>query len=36
MSWNPVPKPAEIAESRLLEAILDGTFAINSGLPGAC
>ena len=34
MSWKPVPKPAEIAESRLLEAILDGTFAINSSLPG--
>ena len=34
MTWNPVPKPAEIAESRLLEAILDGTFAINSSLPG--
>jgi GntR family negative regulator for fad regulon and positive regulator of fabA len=34
MSWKPVPKPAEIAETRLLEAILDGTFAINSSLPG--
>ena len=34
MTWNPVPKPAEIAESRLLKAILDGTFAINSSLPG--
>jgi GntR family negative regulator for fad regulon and positive regulator of fabA len=34
MSWKPVPKPAKIAESRLLDAILDGTFAINSSLPG--
>jgi GntR family negative regulator for fad regulon and positive regulator of fabA len=34
MTWNPIPKPAEIAERRLLEAILDGTFAINSSLPG--
>ena len=34
MTWNPLPKPAEIAESRLLEGILDGTFPINSSLPG--
>lgn len=34
MSWDPVPKPAEIAETRLLEAILDGTFPIDSHLPG--
>ena len=32
--WNPLPKPAEIAETRLLEAILDGTFPIDSNLPG--
>jgi len=34
MSWEPIPKPAEIAETRLLEAILDGTFPIDSSLPG--
>jgi GntR family negative regulator for fad regulon and positive regulator of fabA len=34
MSWEPLPKPAEIAETRLLEAILDGTFPIDSSLPG--
>jgi GntR family negative regulator for fad regulon and positive regulator of fabA len=34
MSWEPIPKPAEIAETRLLEAILDGTFPIDSNLPG--
>jgi GntR family negative regulator for fad regulon and positive regulator of fabA len=34
MSWDPLPKPAEIAETRLLEAILDGSFPINSNLPG--
>jgi GntR family negative regulator for fad regulon and positive regulator of fabA len=34
MSWDPIPKPAEIAETRLLEAILDGNFPINSTLPG--
>jgi GntR family negative regulator for fad regulon and positive regulator of fabA len=33
-NWNPLPKPAEIAETRLLEAILDGTFPIDSSLPG--
>lgn len=32
--WNPIPRPAEIAEQRLLEAILGGRFAINSTLPG--
>lgn len=31
---NPIPKPAEIAETQLLEAILDGSFPINSNLPG--
>jgi len=34
MSWEPIPKPAEVAETRLLEAILDGTFPIDSHLPG--
>jgi GntR family negative regulator for fad regulon and positive regulator of fabA len=34
MSWDPLPKPAEIAETRLLEAILDGSFSVNSHLPG--
>jgi GntR family negative regulator for fad regulon and positive regulator of fabA len=34
MTWEPVPKPAEIAETRLLEAILDGTFPIETHLPG--
>jgi len=34
MSWNPLPKPAEIAETRLLKAILDGSFPIDSSLPG--
>jgi GntR family negative regulator for fad regulon and positive regulator of fabA len=32
--WKPVQKPAEIAEQRLLEAILSGRFAVNSNLPG--
>jgi GntR family negative regulator for fad regulon and positive regulator of fabA len=32
--WNPIQRPAEIAEQRLLEAILAGRFAINSSLPG--
>lgn len=32
--WDPVQKPAEIAEQRLLEAIVSGQFAINSTLPG--
>lgn len=34
MDWQPAPKPAEIAESRLLEAILSGHFPPNSALPG--
>lgn len=34
LSWEPLQKPAEVAESRLIEAILDGTFPINSHLPG--
>lgn len=33
-NWQPIPRPAEIAEQRLLEAILGGRFAINSSLPG--
>jgi GntR family negative regulator for fad regulon and positive regulator of fabA len=32
--WNPIQKPAEVAEQRLLEAILSGRFAVNSSLPG--
>lgn len=33
-SWQPVSKPAEIAETRLIDAIIDETFPINSTLPG--
>jgi len=33
-SWEPVQKPAEIAEQRLLDGILSGHFAVNSTLPG--
>lgn len=33
MEWNPLPKPAEITEKRLIVAILDGHFPINSNLP---
>ena len=32
--WQPILKAAEIIENRLIEAILDGTFPINSSLPG--
>jgi GntR family transcriptional regulator, negative regulator for fad regulon and positive regulator of fabA len=32
--WQPIQKPAEVAEQRLLEAILSGHFAVNSYLPG--
>jgi GntR family transcriptional regulator, negative regulator for fad regulon and positive regulator of fabA len=32
--WQPIQKPAEIAEQRLLDAILSGHFAVNSNLPG--
>jgi len=32
--WNRVQRPAEIAEQRLLEAILSGHFAVNTYLPG--
>jgi GntR family negative regulator for fad regulon and positive regulator of fabA len=31
--WNRVQKPAEIAEERLLDAILSGRFAVNANLP---
>jgi GntR family negative regulator for fad regulon and positive regulator of fabA len=34
MDWQSVQKPAEIAENRLLEAILSGHFPVNSNLPG--
>ena len=33
VTWEIQPKPAELAENRLVEAILDGTFPINSSLP---
>lgn len=33
MSFSPPQKPAEYAESELLNAILDGTFPVNSSLP---
>lgn len=33
-SWQPIQKPAEIAETRLIESILNGSFPINSHLPG--
>lgn len=32
-SWEVPPKPTELAESRLVDAILDGTFPVNSTLP---
>jgi GntR family negative regulator for fad regulon and positive regulator of fabA len=31
--WTTAPKPADLAENRLLDAILDGSFPINSNLP---
>ncbi len=34
MNWNTPLKPAEITETRLIEAILDGHFPVNSHLPG--
>lgn len=34
VSWQPIQKPTEIAEFRLVSGILDGTFPINSQLPG--
>jgi GntR family negative regulator for fad regulon and positive regulator of fabA len=33
-SWDPIPKPAEVTETRLIDAILNGTFPINAYLPG--
>ena len=33
VSWEIQPKPAELAENRLVDAILDGTFPVNSNLP---
>jgi len=33
MNWTPPKKPAELAESRLIEAILDGHFPIGENLP---
>ena len=33
-SWQPIQKPAVIAETRLIESILNGSFPINSHLPG--
>lgn len=33
MQWDQPEKPAEIAEQRIIKAILDGVFPINSSLP---
>lgn len=33
MNWSAPPKPAEVAESRLITAILDGHFPIGGSLP---
>jgi len=33
-NWTPIQRPAEVVESRLVEAILQGTFPVNSHLPG--
>lgn len=33
VEWDVPARPAELAESRLVEAILDGTFPVNSSLP---
>jgi len=32
-TWKPIQKPAEIAENRLIESILNGSFPINTHLP---
>ena len=32
-SWQPILKAGQLAESRLVKALLDGTFPINSNLP---
>jgi GntR family negative regulator for fad regulon and positive regulator of fabA len=34
VQWDSIQKPAEIAEKRLLDAILSGHFSVNSYLPG--
>ena len=34
MNWSPPLRPAELSEQRLIQAILDGTFAAGSTLPG--
>jgi GntR family negative regulator for fad regulon and positive regulator of fabA len=34
MNWQPPEKPAEFSENRLIVAILDGHFPIDSNLPG--
>lgn len=34
ISWKPILKPGQLTESRLIRAFLDGTFPINSHLPG--
>ncbi|MDX9865152.1 MAG: fatty acid metabolism transcriptional regulator FadR [Anaerolineaceae bacterium] len=34
MHWNSPIKPAELTENRLIEAILEGHFPVNSHLPG--
>jgi len=34
MDWNAPLKPAELTETRLIEAILDGHFPVNGHLPG--
>jgi GntR family negative regulator for fad regulon and positive regulator of fabA len=33
MAWDPPQRPAELAETRIIAAILDGQFPINSTLP---
>ena len=32
-SWQPILKAGQLVESRLVKALLDGTFPINSNLP---
>jgi len=32
-NWKPIKKPAQIAETRLIDAILNGSFPINTNLP---
>jgi GntR family negative regulator for fad regulon and positive regulator of fabA len=34
IGWASIPKPAELTEKRLIEAILNNTFPIDSNLPG--